>query len=139
MIIDREKHFWEYHVLGNNPFPIDGSSAAEELLKKMYLEDNGAMTMLTEEEDELIDALEHVKAELKDLETLKKRYENELKMKMAESPVGVTSNYEISFKTHKRNTIDSKRLKEELPDIANKYSKESQSRPLKIKRTVGGN
>lgn len=137
MIIEREKHFWENHVLANNPPPIDGSPAASEFLNKLYPDDNGETIMLSEEEDKLIDALEHVKAEMKDLEALKKRYENELKMKLEDSTFGVTSLYEVSYKSQVRNTIDSKRLREEMPDIAKKYMKSSQSRPLKIKKTGG--
>jgi len=138
MIIEREKDFWENHVLANVPPPIDGSEAAGDLLKKLYPDDNGETIMLSEEEDKLIDALEHVKAELKDLETLKKRYENELKMKLEESTYGVTSKFEISYKSQVRNSIDAKRLREEMPDIATKYSKESKTRILRIKQTDGG-
>lgn len=138
MIIEREKDFWENHVLANVAPPIDGSQAAEDLLKKLYPDDNGETIMLTQEEDKLINALEQVKSELKDLETMKKRYENQLKMKLEESTFGVTSKFELSYKSQIRNTIDSKRLREEMPDIATKYTKESKTRVLRIKQTDGG-
>ncbi len=36
MIFEAEVHFWNYHVLGNNPPALDGSSAAEQYLKERY-------------------------------------------------------------------------------------------------------
>src|SRR5690606_38205158 len=36
MIIDAEKHFWEYHVQQGHAPELDGSSAAEQYLKERY-------------------------------------------------------------------------------------------------------
>lgn len=134
IIIQNEKHFWEEHVLAGAPPAIDGSDAAGELLKKLYPTDNGETIMFTEKEDVLLDALEAVKKELDELKELKSRYENQVKMELEEAQQGVSSRYIVSYKTSERKTIDSKRLKAEMPDIAEKYTKPSLTRTLRIKQ-----
>lgn len=134
IIIDNEKQFWAKHILAENPPGIDGSEAAGELLKKLYPTDNGESIMFTEKEDGILNALESVNKEMKELKELKNFYENKLKMKLEESQQGVSSRYIVSYKTSARNTLDSKRLKQELPDIADKYTKTSTARTLRIKQ-----
>lgn len=134
IIIDNEKQFWEEHILAKNPPGIDGSEAAGELLKKLYPTDNGESIMFTEKEDGILDALESVKKELKELGELKNLYENKLKMELEEAQQGVSSKYIVTYKASERNTLDSKRLKVEQPDIADKYTKTSTARTLRIKQ-----
>ncbi|SIT91532.1 YqaJ viral recombinase family nuclease [Edaphobacillus lindanitolerans] len=139
IIIDREKHFWEEHVLAGVPPEIDGSPAAGELLAKLYPEDDGETAMLTKSDEELLEALESVKGEIKELDTLKKQYENKLKMTLANSPHGVSPRFEVTYRAQVRNTIDSKRLREEMPDIAEKFTKQSKTRVLRIKQIEEAN
>lgn len=134
IIIENEKHFWENHVLAGIPPEIDGSDAAGELLKKLYPTDNGETIMFTEKEDTLLDALEAVKKEMDELKELKSRYENQLKMGLEEAGQAISSRYIVSYKTSERNTIDSKRLKADMPDIADRFTKKSTARTLRIKK-----
>lgn len=134
IIIENEKQFWEDHVLAGISPAIDGSDAASDLLKKLYPTDNGESIMFTEKEDQLLDALESVKNEMAELEELKKRYENQLKMELEEAQQGVSSRYIVSYKASERNTIDSKRLKADMPDIAERFTKKSMARTLRIKK-----
>ncbi|MFC7364505.1 MULTISPECIES: YqaJ viral recombinase family protein [Bhargavaea] len=139
IMIEREADFWYNHVLAGVPPEIDGSPAAGELLAKLYPNDDGETIMLTQSDDELLDALESIKAELKELETVKKQYENRLKQTLENSPHGVSPRFEVTYKSQVRNTIDSKRLREELPDIAQKFTKESKARILRIKKLEEAN
>lgn len=134
IIIENEKQFWEDHVLAGISPAIDGSDAASDLLKKLYPTDNGESIMFTEKEDQLLDALESLKNEMTELEELKKRYENQLKMELEEAQQGVSSRYIVSYKASERNTIDSKRLKADMPDIAERFTKKSMARTLRIKK-----
>lgn len=133
LLIQAEKDFWENHVLEGIPTEIDGSPSATELLNKMYPQDNGEIIMLESDKAEmLIEAIESIKAEVKEKEKLQKEYENKLKLMIGEAAVGVTPRFEVNLKTYNRNSIDTKRLKAELPDIAEKYTKTSTYRQLKI-------
>lgn len=135
LMIQHEKNFWENHVLKGVPPEIDGSPSATELLNKMYPKDNGEVVMLESDKAEiLIQAIEDIKAEIKEKEKLQKEYENKLKLMIGEARIGITPRYEVNFKTYERNTIDTKKLKKELPDIAEKYTNTSTYRQLRIKQ-----
>src|SRR5690606_34747146 len=71
LMIEHEKNFWENHVLKGVPPEIDGSNSASELLAKMYPEDNGETVMLESDKAEtLIEAIESIKAEIKEKQAL---------------------------------------------------------------------
>lgn len=133
LMIQHEKAFWENHVLANVPPAIDGSSSASELLAKMYPQDDGSAIMLDEQSNTLIEAIESLKAEEKQLELQRKEYENQLKMMLGESAEGHSDRFKVTYKTIASSRLDSKRLKEEQPAIYEKYIKESLSRRLSIK------
>lgn len=134
ILIDREKDFWENHVLAHVAPPIDGSNAASELLKKMYPQDDGTAIMLTKEDETILDALEVILEEIKVLETQKKEYENQLKLKLESATEAHSPRHKLTYKTITSNRIDSKKLKEEAPDVYEKYTKYSSSRRLIIKK-----
>lgn len=133
LMIEREKDFWENHVLANVPPAIDGSSSASEFLAKMYPQDDGSAIMLDEQMNTVIEAIESLKAEEKQLETQRKEYENQLKMTLEDAAEGHSNRFKVTYKTITSNRIDSKRLKAEQPDLYEKYCNSSLSRRLSIK------
>ncbi|WP_431811904.1 YqaJ viral recombinase family protein [Lysinibacillus sp. FW12] len=133
LMIQHEKSFWENHVLADVPPAIDGSSSASELLAKMYPQDDGSAIMLDEQSNTLIEAIESIKAEQKQLEKQRNEYENQLKMTLGEAAEGHSNRFKVTYKTIASSRLDSKRLKEEQPAIYEKYIKESLSRRLSIK------
>lgn len=134
ILIEREKDFWENHVLADVAPPIDGSNAAGELLKRMYPQDDGTAIMLTKDDETILDALEALTEEIKSLETQKKEYENRIKLKLESATEAHSPRHKLTYKTIVSNRIDSKKLKEEAPDVYEKYVKPSSSRRLTIKK-----
>lgn len=134
IIIDREKDFWENHVLKDIAPPIDGSDATNELIKKMYPQDDGTAIMLTKDDDVLLDAIDSISSEIKALEQQKKEYENQLKLKLENATEGHSQRHKVTYKTVVSNRVDSKRLKVEVPDVYEKFIKPSSSRRLTIKK-----
>lgn len=134
ILIDREKDFWENHVLKDVAPPIDGSDATNELIKKMYPQDDGTAIMLTKDDDVLLDAIDSISSEIKALEQQKKEYENQLKLKLENATEGHSQRHKVTYKTVVSNRVDSKRLKVEVPDIYEKFIKPSSSRRLTIKK-----
>ncbi|WP_332649731.1 YqaJ viral recombinase family nuclease [Lysinibacillus sp. 54212] len=133
LMIEREKDFWENHVLANVPPAIDGSSSASEFLAKMYPQDDGSAIMLDEQMNTVIEAIESLKAEEKQLESQRKEYENQLKLTLEDAAEGHSNRFKVIYKTITSNRIDSKRLKAEQPEVYKKYCNESLSRRLSIK------
>lgn len=136
LLINHEKNFWENHVLTETPPEIDGSPSAAELLQKLYPEDDGSAIVLDEQANTLIEAIESLKAEKKSLESQLKEYENKLKMQLESASEGYTERFKVTYKSQTRNTIDSKRLKAEAPEVYEEYVKESNARVLKIKEVL---
>ncbi|MFI2132877.1 YqaJ viral recombinase family protein [Lysinibacillus fusiformis] len=134
ILIDREKDFWENHVLKDIAPPIDGSDATNDLIKKMYPQDDGTAIMLTKDDDVLLDAIDSISSEIKALEQQKKEYENQLKLKLENATEGHSQRHKVTFKTVVSNRVDSKRLKVDAPDIYDKFIKPSSSRRLTIKK-----
>ncbi len=134
IMIQHEKAFWENHVLAGVPPQIDGSPSATELLNKLYPTDNGTAIMIDSETEKLIEAIESIKAEEKQLETQRKAYENQLKMTLEEASEGHSQHFKVTYKAQTRNTVDSKRLKLEEPAVYERFVKPTTTRVLKIKQ-----
>src|SRR5690625_2261027 len=133
-MIEYEKSFWFNHVLAEVPPEIDGSKSASELLNQMYPEDNGETIILPSDDAEtLIEAIESIKAEVKEKQALQKEYENKLKLMIGEAEKGVTPRFEVIHRTITSNRLDSRKLRKEMPDIAEKYTNQSTYRRMTIK------
>lgn len=133
LMIEREKDFWENHVLANVPPPIDGTPSAAEFISKMFPQDDGSAIMLDSQMNTIIEALNAIKDEEKRLKETKLLYENQIKRALETAAEGHTHSYRVSYKTVVSNRVDTKRLKEEQPEIYERYVKESASRRLTIK------
>lgn len=133
-LIDIEKDFWLNHVEKGIPPMFDGSEASSTLLKEMYPDSvEDSEIELGNEVELLIEARDQVDKEIKALEEQKAEYENKIKAKLGSNEIGKTENYKISWKTQISNRIDSKRLKEEQPELYKRYTKESKSRKFTVK------
>lgn len=132
-LIDIEKNFWENHIMLRIPPAFDGSDASSELLKQMYPDAEPESELeLDDEADKLIDALEQVNGEIKELETRKKDYENKLKAMLGEYEKGITKDHVVSWKSITSNRFDSKSFKKDHPELFNKYAKKSSYRRFQI-------
>lgn len=129
-----EKDFWENNILKDIvPMP-DGSDAYSEYLKKKYDKSNGQSIELHLLEDGPGKLLRYdeIVSDIKALETEKKLIEQEIQLHMEAFEVAKIGDRKITWKTSSRNTIDSKKLKSEMPDIAAQFTKTSTSRSFRI-------
>src|SRR5699024_10912180 len=134
LMIDHEKEFWFNYVLADVPPEIDGSKSASELLYAMYPEDNGETITLESDVEMLIEAIESIKSEVTEQRELQKEYENKLKLLIGDARTGITPKYEVRNITVTSNRLDSRKLRKEQPDIAEKYTNQSSYRRMTIKQ-----
>ena len=133
-LIDIEKNFWEEHVLKENPPAFDGSDASTDLLKNLYPEAiPGSEVTLPPDTRTLLDALDQVDAELKELEKQKKEYENKVKALMGENEKAVAGERIITWKSITSNRFDSKSFSKEYPELYDKFTKQSSYRRFAVK------
>ncbi len=131
-----EKEFWEENIQKDIvPMP-DGSDAYSEYLKKKYDKSNGQTIELhlLENGVDKLNRYDEIVSDIKVLESEKKLIEQEIQFHMEEFEVAKIGDRKITWKTSSRNTIDSKKLKTEMPEIAQQYMKTSTSRTFRVSK-----
>ncbi len=129
-----ERDFWENNIEKDVvPMP-DGSDAYSEYLKKKYDKSNGQVIELHLLENGVnkLNRYDEIVADIKVLESEKKLIEQEIQLHMEEFEVAKIGDRKVTWKSSSRNTIDSKKLKAEMPDIAQQYMKTSTSRTFRV-------
>ena len=132
-LIRIEKEFWEKYVLTQTPPDPDGTDEYSQLLRDKYKTTNADLVI--ELNNDFIEKLERhdtVKSLINDLNTEKKQIEQEIQVAMQDLEVATLNDRKVTWKLQNRNTVDTKKLKEELPDIHAKYLKTSTTRVFRI-------
>lgn len=130
-IMNLEKMFWDKCILGEElPIP-DGSEDYSKILQGLYKDSIEEEVILFEKED-LLKRYDDVRELVKDLDSERKAIEQYLQMQMKEYEVAYLGDRKITWKKQVRNTVDTKRLKKEHPEIVEKYMKTTTSRVFRI-------
>ena len=127
-----EKRFWEKNVLKRVVPQPDGSSDYSDMLGKMYAGDKEQTIQLFGVQEELRrrDEIEEL---LEKLNKEKTMIEQDIKAQMKDAVYAESGDYFISWMPSTQQRIDTKRLKEEEPDVYTKYLKDISSRRFQIK------
>ncbi|MED4461825.1 lambda-exonuclease family protein [Metabacillus fastidiosus] len=134
LIFEREVEFWNHHVLGNIAPVLDGSSAAEQYLKQKYEKaEKGKSVDLTSEYKEKIDHYLSLRDSIKALDEQAKEIENQIKNEMKDAELAFVKNFQTEWKPITSNRIDSKKLKEQFPNIYEQVVKQTSYRRFGIK------
>lgn len=137
-LVEAEREFWHEHVLtGVPPYPI-GSDADDLAIDEMYstARYDGAANI-----DDMRQQLDLLALYEKEAKTTKEKIEaikQQLKMRMGICTNATCGKWSVTWKDQTKTTIDSKRLRAELPETFAMYSKTSTSRPLVIKEVHYG-
>lgn len=130
-LMEIEREFWS-RVESNTPPETDGSVATTKALGKVYPCDDGNDCDLSDYEYS-IEKLWDIDEQIKMLKQQKDAITNEIKEYMGENGYGEAPNAFVSWSAHFRETIDTSKLKNELPEIAKKYTKKTIVRDFRIK------
>ncbi|MDI2928452.1 hypothetical protein GSQ25_20355, partial [Clostridioides difficile] len=130
-----ESEFWEENVLKDIlPIP-DGSDAYSEFLKTRYKNSVKEKIELNLLEDGIskLKRYDDIVLQMKELKGEKQLIEQEIQSEMREFELATLGGRIITWKGATKRSIDTKRLREEMPDIAEKYTNISSYRTFKIK------
>lgn len=130
-LISAEEDFWSSVTNGKEP-EIDGSQSTSDTLASLYPESGGETEDLPELDDAAV-MLDDISARMKELEKMKKQYENRIKDAMKDIEKCDTGNAVVTWKTVTSGRLDTKKLKAEMPDVYEKYVKQSSSRRFTMK------
>jgi putative phage-type endonuclease len=131
-LVGQEVAFWKEHVEANKePIP-DGTADVDEYIKEKYPEALEGSVELTGLEEKLqrrstVDEL------IKELEKEKSSIEQEVKLAIGDYEMGTSLRYQVTYKNSSRTSLDTKRIKAELPEIYQDYTNTSSYRTLRVK------
>lgn len=128
-----EKKFWENHVAtGVMPAP-DGSDICSEVLNSYFgPERKGSSIRLTGFDDRL-DRRAEIMTQIDRLQKEQNRIEQEIKLYMQDNEFASSDSYRVSWSSVETTRLDTKRIKEEHPEIYRDYAKQSVSRRFQVK------
>lgn len=130
-LINAERAFWEENVQGGIMPDVDGSKSCSQALAERFPGGVTDSITLPKEADELlaeIDELNEAADRIKEQIESKK---NGIKLMLGDHEVAYAGERKVTWKTQAgRTTIDSKKLKAEMPDVYEKYSK--QGNPIRV-------
>ena len=131
-LIRIEQDFWQNYVLkGQMPSP-DGSKLADSVIAEYYKQTIAETIPLTGF-NEKIKRRQELSEIIGKMDTEKRQIEQELKLYLGEAEIAENEQYRVSWKAVHSNRLDEKRLKEEEPEIYEKYKKSVLSRRFTVK------
>lgn len=134
MLMKSEVEFWNSYVVPNIMPPVDGSESSSIALDTLYpTAEKGSEITLSAHENELLIERRSLVAMKEQCDDRIKEIDNQIKAAMGESESAVGANFAVKWSNSSRTTIDSKRLKAELPEIYKEYANTTNGRRFTIK------
>lgn len=132
-LMEIERKFWEENVLAKVEPTPDGSKSAAEVISGLYAQSNEEtpeldLTIYTNELSEY----HLLEQEIAERTARRDQIKQELQLYLKDATRGVGENVKISWKSFEKRILDGTRLKAEMPDIYDKYSKITVQRPFRI-------
>lgn len=132
-LIAIEKNFWEQHVVpGIMPDP-DGSLACDEAIARYFPRAFREQVFLPSSFNEDLQRREELTALMKRLEAEQRQIEQKIKLFLGEHESAENERYRVMWSNVDTIRIDSRRMKEEQPELYQKFTKSTRSRRFSVK------
>lgn len=132
-LITIEQDFWENHVLTRNMPDPDGSGISNEVINRYFPSAVKKSIPLSTNLNEQLKRREEIIHLTNKLTQEQNQIEQQIKLYMGEYEIAFNENYRVTWSNVDTVRIDSKRLKEERPDLYRNFAKSSQSRRFTVK------
>ena len=119
--------------LNNCQLPF-GSDDCGKFLRKNYANSINETIILDESLYECIEEYDEIVSSISKLESRKKVIEHKLQNNLKEYEIGFCKERKITWKSVTKTSVDTKKLREDLPDVVDGYLKTSTSRVFRIGR-----
>ena len=110
-----------------------GSAEYGKLIREAYMDTVDEAVILSDDLEESLSRYDEIARSISKLKSEKDMIEHSIMSLMKENEIAYVKSRKITWKKSVRISLDTKSLKEEEPEIYNKYSKISSSRMFKIK------
>ena len=128
-----EEDFWQNHVLTGQIPPPDGSRACDEVIAQYFSKAKEDSVIELTGFDEKLGRRRDILQKIAELETEKKQIEQEVKLFMGEHELARSRQYRVSWGNVDSTRLDTKRIREEKPEIYKDYATVSHSRRFEVK------
>lgn len=132
-LIRIEENFWNNHVVKRVMPEPDGSAAADSFINKHFANSKQGFSIPLTGFDEKLQKREELSDLINQLDTEKKKIEQEIKAYMNEAEYAENEHFLVSWKNSTINRIDTKRLKTEMPNVYQRFVNPVKSRRFMVK------
>lgn len=132
-LIAVEKNFWENYVAAGVLPPPDGSDIYNEILNEYFHSARKGSTINLTGFDDKLNRRAEIMEQINKLQQEQNSIEQEVKLYMQDNEFAVSDHYRVSWSSVESTRLDTKRIKEEHPEIYRDYTKQSVSRRFQIK------
>lgn len=116
-LIDRERDFWETHVLAKKPPAADGLGNTTAFLDGRYADSAAEEMVLPKRAAQAAEEFLRLKSMRKELDEKLEACKNQLKSSMGHAEYGVCGKFAVTWKPQSQTRVDTQKLKEAYPDI----------------------
>ena len=132
-LIEAEGEFWNDHIAaGRIPDP-DGSEIYDSVLEQYFHTAKKASVVELVGFDARLARREEILRFIEELQSEQKQIEQEIKLFMQDSELASNGYYKVSWSNVETTRLDTKRIKQEQPEIYQNYAKVTSSRRFQIK------
>lgn len=132
-MIGAERHFWEAYVSkGILPDP-DGSKASDAVLAQYFHTAREDSTIELVGFDEKLQRRDKILLQISELQQEQNRIEQEVKLYMKDNEFAANDRYRVSWSNVETTRLDTKRIRQEQPEVYRAYAAVSTSRRFQIK------
>lgn len=132
-LIALEAEFWNNHVLPRHMPDPDGSKSCDAVLEEYFCQRGKAETIELVGFDQKLERRQEIEETMKLLETEKRQIDQEIKVFMDGHEMADSGRYRVTWREVISSRLDTKRLKEEKPDIYQEFLQESKSSRFTVK------
>lgn len=132
-LVEMENDFWSDYVIPGVIPPPDGSKACEEVLSQYYHTAKKASAIKLVGFDEKLRRREEILGFISALQEEQRQIEQEVKLFMGDNESASSECFCVSWGNVDSTRLDTKRIKEERPEIYLDYAKVSHSRRFEVK------
>ena len=135
-LITIEERFWNNNVLARVMPEPDGTEGCSDFIAKLYYKGEADKKVELHGYKSQLDRRAELDTLIKKMEKEKAEIEQKIKLEMRDATSASEEGYKISWSNCEQNRLDTKKLRQEKPDIYNEYCKNSISRRFIVNRVA---
>lgn len=131
-LITIEERFWNENVMKQVMPDPDGTDDYSDAILKMYASADRDKAVALFGFNSILERREEIDKLMKKMEQEKAAIDQKIKLEMKDASYGLTEDYKVSWTTYNQTRFDSKRFKEEQPDLYSHYEKTNSMRRFTV-------